>query len=61
MSLPENLPESWLDWKGDAIVSIAVAADGSPIKGRVYNFLPMGPDAIAPLSGYIDAPFFAES
>jgi hypothetical protein len=55
----EDLPKSWSDWKGDAIVSLAVASSGEPIKGRLYTFLPMGEDAAAPLAGHLDAPFFA--
>lgn len=55
----EALPQSWADWKGDAFVSLAVAAAGEPIKGRLYTFLPMGEGAEAPLAGHLDAPFFA--
>lgn len=55
----ERLPESWRKWEGDAIVSLAVAPAGEPIAGRLYNFLPMGSDAVAPLCGYLDAPFYA--
>ena len=53
----ERLPESWLLWEGDAVVSLAVASEGPPLDGRLYNFLPMGPEASAPLNGYLDAPF----
>lgn len=55
----ETLPDAWNDWTGDAVVSLAVAANGDPIEPRLYNFLPMGEGAHAPLSGYLDAPFFA--
>lgn len=55
----ETLPESWTDWRGDAVVSLAVTAAGEPLKGRLYTFLPMGRDVEAPLSGHLDAPFFA--
>ena len=55
----EALPESWSDWRGDAVVSLAVTAAGEPLKGRLYTFLPMGRDVEAPLSGHLDAPFFA--
>ena len=55
----EALPESWRDWTGDAIVSLAVAGDGAPLDPRLYNFLPMGADAKAPFAGYLDAPFYA--
>ena len=55
----DRLPDFWLRWEGDAVVSIAVPADGPPIEGRLYNFLPMGVDARAPLAGHLDAPFYA--
>ena len=55
----EKLPESWSSWEGDAFLSLAVVADGPPVTGRLYNFLPMGGDAIAPLAAHLDAPFFA--
>ncbi|MCY3841119.1 MAG: DUF3883 domain-containing protein [Gammaproteobacteria bacterium] len=50
----------WLDWKGQATVSIAVGlSPGAITAGRFYNFLPMGEAAEAPLLGHLDAPFFA--
>ncbi len=55
----EKMPEAWLAWTGDAVISIAVAADGAPLDGRLYNFLPMGSEAGAYLPGYLDAPFLA--
>jgi hypothetical protein len=51
----ERLPEAWLDWEGDGVVSLAVAADGLPLNGRLYNFLPMGADSASPLAGHLDA------
>lgn len=49
----------WLDWKGDAVVSLAVPLDGNGLKlGRLYNFLPMGSESSAPLFAHLDAPFF---
>ena len=51
----------WLDWKGQPTVSIAVGLSrGAVTGGHLYNFLPMGGDAVAPLVGHLDAPFFAE-
>jgi len=51
----------WLDWKGQPTVSVAVGlSPGAVAAGRVYNFLPMGDEAGAPLLGHLDAPFFAE-
>jgi len=55
----EKLPENWESWTGDAIVSLAVALNGSPLEGRLYNFLPMDMDAKAPFAGFLDAPFLA--
>lgn len=57
--MAEKMPEAWLNWTGDAVVSVAVAADGPPLDGRLYNFLPMGADAGGPFPGYLDAPFLA--
>jgi uncharacterized protein DUF3883 len=49
----------WLQWKGDAVVSLAVPLDGAGLKsGRLYNFLPMGAESAAPLFAHLDAPFF---
>jgi len=51
----------WLNWKGNPIVSIAVSLDRKGVSaGRLYNFLPMGDTAIAPVAGYLDAPFFTD-
>ena len=51
----------WLDWQGQPIVSVAVGlSPGAVGAGRLYNFLPMGDAAGAPLLGHLDAPFFAE-
>ena len=51
----------WLAWKGQPTVSVAVGlSPGAVAAGRLYNFLPMGDQAIAPMFGHVDAPFFAE-
>ena len=53
--------QRWLDWKGRPTVSVAVGlSPGAVAEGRLYNFLPMGDAAVAPLLGHLDAPFFAE-
>ena len=50
----------WLEWKGQPTVSVAVGlSPGAVTAGRLYNFLPMGDAAVAPLLGHLDAPFFA--
>ncbi len=65
-AVAESIPAApqlkrWLKWKGDPVVSIAVGiSDKSVVSGRLYNFLPMGESAAAPLLGYLDAPFFAD-
>jgi hypothetical protein len=50
----------WLDWQGEAIVSVGVPLSGRGGAGRLFNFLPMTDNAIAPIAGHIDAPFFAD-
>jgi hypothetical protein len=51
----------WLDWRGDAVVSVAVPLDGRDAGlGRLFNFLPMDERSVAPIAGHIDAPFFAD-
>lgn len=50
----------WLDWQGEAIVSVAVPINGNGTAGRLFNFMPMTENAIAPIGGHIDAPFFAD-
>ena len=47
--------------KARPTVSVAVGlSPGAVTAGRIYNFLPMGEEAVAPLHGHLDAPFFAE-
>lgn len=59
-SIPAAPPlKRWLNWKGDAVVSIAVCLDKA-VEPRLYNFLPMDDHAISPMAGHIDAPFFAD-
>lgn len=51
----------WLAWKGDAVVSLAVPLSGpSTSAPRLFNFLPMDEKEVAPIAGYLDAPFFAD-
>ena len=53
--------KQWLNWKGTPIVSVAVGLSTTAVvKGRLYNFLPMGEEAACPFLGYLDAPFFAD-
>lgn len=49
----------WLEWKGDAVVSLALPLEGTGLVApRLYNFLPMGQDSAAPVLCHLDAPFF---
>lgn len=48
----------WRNWKGNAVVSVAVPWSRGLRVGRLYNFLPMGDEAEAPLFAHLDAPFF---
>lgn len=51
----------WLDWKGDAVVSVAVSIGKAEIAApRLFNFLPMDVRAVSPMAGHVDAPFFAD-
>ena len=50
----------WRNWQGKPAVSVAVGlSSGAVSTGRFYNFLPMGEEAVSPLHGHLDAPFFA--
>ncbi|WPB86385.1 ATP-binding protein [Sediminicoccus rosea] len=61
-SIPAAPPlKRWLDWKGDAVVSVAVPLGPTPLaQPRCFNFLPMDKQAVSPMAGHIDAPFFAD-
>ncbi|HEX8359303.1 MAG TPA: hypothetical protein VF613_04320, partial [Longimicrobium sp.] len=48
----------WREWKGNAVVSVAVPLKGGLKTTRLYNFLPMGAESEAPLFAHLDAPFF---
>lgn len=54
-----QLSTAWERWKGDAQVAVALPLDAPLEDGRLYTFLPMGPRAPAPFSGFVNAPFFA--
>jgi len=59
-SIPQDkLLKQWLDWKGEAIVSLAVPLGDAPLsQGRLYTFLPMAAESVAPLRAHLDAPFY---
>ena len=53
--------ERWVDWKDDAVVSIAVGASAQTVTtARMFNFLPMDSESPVPIHGYLNAPFFAD-
>jgi len=52
-----RLRDSWLDWRGEARVAVAVPMSGMVEAPILYNFLPMGPGASSPFAGYLNAPF----
>lgn len=55
----ENGLKSWLEWKGDAVVSLATPLDGRSLEApRLYTFLPMAKTTTSPLPAHLDAPFF---
>jgi hypothetical protein len=59
MTLEPGL-RKWVDWRGEAVVSVAVPLHGKSTasRGRLFNFLPMGAHAECPFFGHLDAPFF---
>ena len=51
----------WLEWKGDAVVSVAVGLKDEAVRmPRFFNFLPMDEISVSPIHGYINGPFFSE-
>ncbi len=56
-----DLDETYLEWDEPAVVSLAVHADGSHLSaGRLYTFLPLGPNAASPAPAHLNAPFFTK-
>ena len=44
----------WLEWKGDAVVSIAVGLRDDAVRSaRFFNFLPMDETSVSPIYGYL--------
>ncbi|WP_416416450.1 sacsin N-terminal ATP-binding-like domain-containing protein [Paenarthrobacter aromaticivorans] len=52
------LDERWLGWEAPASISVAVPACHEIDEFRSYTYLPLGPKAIAPFAGHLNAPFF---
>jgi hypothetical protein len=53
----QELEETWLEWREDAVVSAAVRLDVPIEQGRLYTYLPM--EVPAPFAGHLNAPFYA--
>ena len=56
----ESQLSRWRDWQGQPTVAVAVPLSNSEAEpGRIYNFLPMAAEMPSPISGHVDAPFYA--
>jgi hypothetical protein len=53
----QALDSEWREWTDEAWVSVALRLDTDQDVGRLFSFLPMGPDARAPLAAHLNAPF----
>ena len=56
-----DLNKYWKKWTGDGEVAIAVRLDSGIESPKLYTFLPMGKQAIAPFSGYLHGSFSPSS
>jgi hypothetical protein len=56
----ELLNSKWLDWTTPTHVAAAVPRDSAVEDGRLYTYLPMGPESAAPLPGHLHAPFHTD-
>ena len=54
------LDERWLEWSGEATVSVAVGDGWAIADPAAFTFLPMGEAATSPLGGHINAPFVTD-
>lgn len=57
----KQLHSHWLDWEGDGEVALAVRLDAQVASTRLYAFLPLGDQAVAPFQGYMHGTFFPSS
>ena len=55
-----ELDKAWASWASDGYVGVALRLDGEDASGHLYTYLPMGPQAVAPLAGHLNAPFFSK-
>ncbi len=49
--------EEWKKWTGSAPIAIAMPLDPQDDQERLYCYLPLAPEAVAPLAGHVHAPF----
>jgi|TARA_R110002124_G_scaffold287327_1_gene472909 hypothetical protein len=56
-----ELDKYWNEWTGPGDVAVAVRLDAPINKSRIYTYLPMGDQAEAPFSGYLQGSFFPSS
>ena len=54
-----RLGDNWKGWKTPPKASIVIPVRDD-VEGRLYAFLPMSESAVAPLRGFVNAPFFAD-
>lgn len=55
-----QIDKRWREWEGSATVEIAVPLVPGAASGRLYTFLPMAVEAVAPLRAHVHAPFFTK-
>ncbi len=56
-----KLHGAWGDWKGDGELAIAIPIHPHRAKSQLYTYLPMGPDAEAPLHGLLHGAFYPKT
>ncbi len=56
-----ELNEYWERWSGDGEVAVALRLDSNVVSPRLYTFLPMGEQAVAPFPGYLHGSFSPSS
>lgn len=54
----KQLHKHWLSWKGEGEVALAVRLDARVTAPRLFTFLPMGEQAVAPFGGHLHGSFF---
>lgn len=57
----KQLSDKWSSWQGAGEIALAVRLDSQVQNPRLYTFLPMGEQAMAPFSGYLHGSFFPRS